>query len=85
MQLPVVSMDVGDARKRLDKVFPSAVVNEFSAEKLAKAMLPILLERKRSNGAQWVGEVTLPHIASEIIAYYSCLLSSRSGKSRKAI
>ena len=72
--LPVVSVDVGDAKERLAKVYPSAVVRNFNPHYPALAMLEILRRPQRSNGSAFVHEVELPHIASRIIAYYKTLI-----------
>lgn len=72
--LPVVSMDVGDARERLENVAPSAVVSTFEPQLLANAILEILKDRKRSNGSSVIHEVELPNIASRIVAFYKTVL-----------
>ena len=71
--LPVVSVDVGDAAERLEKVIPSAVVASFDAAQLAAAMHRILIKPLRSNGQQMVHEVELPNIASRITAFYELI------------
>ncbi|MES2776765.1 MAG: glycosyltransferase family 4 protein [Bacteroidota bacterium] len=72
--LPVVSVDVGDGKERLERVHPSVVVKTFEPQHLAEAILPILKERQRSNGSAVVHEVELPHIASRIVAFYKTIL-----------
>ena len=73
--LPVVSVDVGDAAERLEKVTPSAVVSGFDALLLADAMHRILIQPLRSNGQQMVHEVELPNIAARITAYYRKIMN----------
>lgn len=75
--LPVVSVDVGDARERLENITPSAVVNNFDAGQLAEAMQIILREQHRSNGRQTVHEVELPNIAARIIAFYQLIANKQ--------
>ena len=72
--LPVVSVDVGDAKERLQHIYPSAVVRNFNAHYPALAMLEILRNRKRSNGITLVQEVELPNIAERILAFYKRLV-----------
>ena len=74
--LPVVSVNVGDATERLEQVTPSAVVATFNAQDLANAMQAILAERKRSNGSLVVHEVEIPNIADRILFFYKTLIPS---------
>jgi teichuronic acid biosynthesis glycosyltransferase TuaC len=84
--LPVVSVNVGDARERLENIEPSAVVDNFDAAQLATAMHNILVEPKRSNGQQTVHEVELPNIAERIIAFYKEVRSNQTaGRSEKNV
>jgi len=77
-KLPVVSVNVGDARERLQKVAPSAVVDTFDANEIANVMLGILTERRRSNGSLVVHEVELPNIAAQIVRFYHAKLTTAS-------
>jgi teichuronic acid biosynthesis glycosyltransferase TuaC len=74
--LPVVSVDVGDAKERLQHIYPSEVVPNHNAHYPALAMLEILRGRKRSNGSLLVHEVELPHIAVKILAFYNTLVKN---------
>ncbi len=76
--LPVVSVNVGDARERLEKVRPSAIVDSFDAAQLADAMYGILQEPHRSNGQQTVYEVELPNIAARITSFYEQVRKKRN-------
>ncbi|MEO7310312.1 MAG: glycosyltransferase family 4 protein [Chitinophagaceae bacterium] len=74
--LPVVSVNVGDAAERLHNVTPSAVVDSFEPRDLAHEMLKVLRKNMRSNGLDKVNEVELPNIAVKIVGYYSSFLKN---------
>ena len=67
--LPVVSVPVGDVRERLSGVIPSAIV-ERDPDKIAKALVEILVSPRRSNGREYINEISLENITRQVIALY---------------
>ncbi|MGD9851196.1 MAG: glycosyltransferase family 4 protein [Nitrospirales bacterium] len=74
--LPVVSVPVGDVPERLAGVYPSAVVSRDSTL-IGEALLEILLKRKRSNGRENVGHLSLDQIAQQVIDVYFSALGTK--------
>ena len=68
--LPVVSVDAGDARERLRNVKPSFVSDSYDAEILAEKLVEILVLKQRSNGQEVAQEVELNNSAMSVIRYY---------------
>jgi|GEM_PF-746816 len=68
--LPVVSVDAGDAKERLCNVTPSFVSDSYDAAILAEKIIEILGTKQRSNGKQVAPEIELNNIALTIIRYY---------------
>ncbi|MFA6636514.1 MAG: glycosyltransferase [Candidatus Omnitrophota bacterium] len=73
--LPIVSVDVGDVKKRLKGVFPSKIVSRDAAF-LAEAVLEILLSGESSNGREMVESITETKIAKQIIEVYEKVIRS---------
>lgn len=71
--LPVVSTPVGDAKIRLQGVFPSEVVPR-DKQLMGIALINILKLRKRSNGREHVLELGLENIARQVHEVYSMVL-----------
>ncbi len=71
--VPVVSVDVGDVRERLEGVSYSAVC-EDTPEALAAALVPLLREPQRSNGRQTVEWLSDPLLAQKVIELYHKVL-----------
>ena len=67
--LPVVSTDVGDVRKRLRNVTPSAVGT--SEAELVAELVGVLEHGGRSNGRTHVEEVSWDRMAEQIIQVYT--------------
>jgi glycosyltransferase involved in cell wall biosynthesis len=67
--LPIVSVDVGDVRERLNGVEPGAVVND-DPDALASALEEVLREKGRSNGRDHLSEVTLPAVSRRLKEFY---------------
>jgi len=67
--LPVVGVQVGDVPERLSGTEPGAVV-ERTPEAIARGLVPVLRERRRSNGPEIVRQLSLEAIASRIISVY---------------
>ncbi len=76
--LPVVSVPVGDATERLIGVHPSTVVTR-DEKIIAKALIDILKERKRSNGRDYVGHLSLDQVARRVIDVYHLALGIELG------
>jgi len=76
--LPVVSVDAGDANERLKKVAPSFVSKTYDAATLAEKMVEILNAGQRSNGQETIKEVELNTVALSIIMYYRELTKNSS-------
>ena len=75
--LPVVSTPVGDVPERLAGVQPSAVVPR-DPEAIGKALIKVLLERKRSNGREHVASLSLENIAERVLNVYRTVLCDGS-------
>lgn len=71
--LPVVSTPVGDVPERLAGVQPSAIVPRNSGA-MAEALTKILKKRERSNGRQFILELSMEKTAQRIIAVYRSAL-----------
>lgn len=71
--LPIVSVDVGDVRKRLEKVRPSKIVKR-DREEIGKAIAEILMRSDRSNGFETIQELSLDRIATRILSVYKTVL-----------
>jgi glycosyltransferase involved in cell wall biosynthesis len=68
--LPVIGVDVGDVCERLAGVEPSEVV-ERTPEAIAKAIVKLIHEGRRSNGRQQVSAISLERVAQRIVDVYS--------------
>lgn len=66
--IPVVSTDVGDVRKRLDGVSPGGVCR--TEHELVETLVSVLSERERSNGRTAVKDLSLEHMAERILDVY---------------
>lgn len=67
--LPVVGVRVGDVPERLAGAEPGGVVDR-TPEAIARALVPILRQRQRSNGPEIVRQLSLEAIASRITGVY---------------
>jgi len=67
--LPIVSVDVGDVRERLRRVWPSKIVDRDPNE-IGKALAEILMCKDRSNGWYAVQHLSLDKIALHTLAVY---------------
>ena len=76
--LPIVSVEVGDVRERLEGVWPSEVVAR-NPEALGEAVARVVACGKRSNGATHVAELSLAHVAERIVSVYSEVLQPYQG------
>lgn len=78
--LPVVSVEVGDVRERLDGVVPSAIVPR-DPEVMGRALAVVLNTPQRSNGPDRIHDVSEPVVAQRILELYrSCV---EAGKQRR--
>jgi teichuronic acid biosynthesis glycosyltransferase TuaC len=71
--LPVASVDVGDAAERLEGVFPSRVVRR-DARELGMALAEILQEQRRSNGRDHIGACSEEKVAEAVSIVYRQVL-----------
>jgi glycosyltransferase involved in cell wall biosynthesis len=67
--LPVVSVDVGDVRERLEGV-RNCAVTEATAESLAAALIEVFDGGQRSNGRDYLGDLTLTATAKRVESLY---------------
>jgi len=67
--LPVVTVDVGDVRRRLKGVWPARIV-EKNPEKIGKALTEILIQGERSNGSSRIGDCSNAAIVDRIVSVY---------------
>jgi teichuronic acid biosynthesis glycosyltransferase TuaC len=84
--LPIVSVDVGDVRERLEGVSPSQIVHRDSRE-FGVALADILQTRKRSNGREKVREFSEDATAFRLLSLYRGALRrdhTLSGTTEKA-
>jgi glycosyltransferase involved in cell wall biosynthesis len=75
--LPVVSVDVGDVRERLEGVGACAVV-ERDAAALGAAMAALLRAPRRSDGRMHAAELDVQVIAAQLADFYRMALNKRS-------
>ena len=71
--LPVVSVEVGDVRQRLEGVNPSEVVRA-APEALVRGLVKVLTTPVRSNGFTKVREVSTTAMAGRILGVYQSVL-----------
>ncbi len=72
--LPVVGVRVGDVPERLANVQPSEVVDRAPGP-IARALVQILREPRRSNGPGVLGQLSLDAVAARIIRVYEGVLA----------
>ena len=70
--LPVVSVDVGDVRERLERVRPSVIVPRDSCE-IGKAISDIVRQGKRSNGREQGHALSNEVVSRQIVSLYRTL------------
>ena len=68
--LPVVSVDVGDARQRLSSVDGCFVCADARPETLAKSLSQVLEARRRIQGVAAVRDLSEGELASRVLAVY---------------
>lgn len=67
--LPVVSVDVGDVRERLRGVRPSMIVPRDATE-IGKGVAEILRHGQRSNGREFINDLSSEVISQRIVSVY---------------
>lgn len=72
--VPVVSTDVGDVRERLGPVSNSYVCSDDS--ELEDALVSVLETGDRSDGREYVADVSLERMGEQIVAIYESLLGA---------
>lgn len=78
--VPVVSTDVGDVRKQLGPVTNSHVCSDDS--ELEEALLSVLETGDRSDGREYVSEVSLQRMGKRIVSIYESLQEAEIAASR---
>lgn len=74
--LPVVSVDVGDVRERLEGIRPSRIVSR-NPDEIAEAVLAILRNPTRSNGPDVAASFSEEHITGRLIELYQEALATK--------
>jgi len=72
--VPVVSVDVGDVRERLEGVHSCHLCEDDSAAAIAEALVPLLREPQRSDGREKVSVLAEPLLAQQVITVYKKVL-----------
>src|SRR5258707_11791341 len=67
--LPVVSVDVGDVRERLEGVRPSVIVTRDASE-IGKGIAEIVRHGQRSNGREFVNDLSNECVSHRIVSVY---------------
>jgi len=75
--LPVVTVDAGDVRPRLEGVWPSRIVDR-NPEDIGKALAEVLIHGQRSNGSSRVRDISNAFIAERIISIYRAAIQEQS-------
>ena len=75
---PVVTVDVGDVKERLERVYPSAVV-ERNPQTISDTLKSILEQGKRSNGREELLQQRLDNqnVAMKLISIYKRVINER--------
>jgi glycosyltransferase involved in cell wall biosynthesis len=76
--LPVVSVDIGDVRERLDGVSECAVVERCPIA-LGMAVAQLLRAPRRSDGRKYAAALGIDALASRLVAFYGEILPPRGG------
>jgi teichuronic acid biosynthesis glycosyltransferase TuaC len=71
--LPVVSTPVGDVKERLAVVQPSAIVPS-DVEAIARALMQIANEKKRSNGREHVMDLGQDQVVQRVLGVYRAVV-----------
>jgi teichuronic acid biosynthesis glycosyltransferase TuaC len=77
--LPIVSVDVGDVRERLEGVSACALLPRDPAA-LGGAVAALLRAPRRSNGRLYATELDVAVIAARLAAFYGTALQTRSNR-----
>jgi len=75
--LPIVSVNCGDAAERLKNVSNSYVIDSRDPEEIASNVLSVLKSDKRSNGALLSEDVKMETIAKKIVSVYNQLKNDK--------
>jgi len=75
--LPVVSVDVGDVRERLEGVLPSRIVGR-DPEDIAESVLEILANPIRANGRKFAAKLSHQSVAKQLLSVYEAVLSDKA-------
>lgn len=75
--LPIVTVDVGDAEERLTFVKNCYVIRNWDIESFVDKVTEVLLSEERSNGNDLSNDVSLNHVSSQIVEVYNKILSQK--------
>lgn len=73
--LPIVSVDVGDTRERLENVSNCYVLDSYDELLFANKVMEVLKSGKRSNGIKEAEKVSLEKVAHNVINVYKKVLN----------
>jgi teichuronic acid biosynthesis glycosyltransferase TuaC len=73
--LPIVSVDVGDAKERLKYVNACHVIDSYDPDEFAEKVVEVLKSGKKSDGTRYSDEVSIGNVASQIIEVYKKVLA----------
>jgi glycosyltransferase involved in cell wall biosynthesis len=83
--LPVVSVDVGDVRERLDGVYACSVVSSRAPAVLGDLLIPLLAMPRRSDGRKHANTLGIGTIAARLADFYRAVGRSPTGPQPRAI
>ncbi len=72
--LPIVAVNCGDAKERLQGVSQCYVINNRSYERLGECLIKILKDKSRSNGRNYIQNLSLEKVAHKVIDVYKAAL-----------
>jgi glycosyltransferase involved in cell wall biosynthesis len=79
--LPVISVDVGDVRERLQSVIPSRIVTRDPSD-IAQALVEFVTSPKRSNGAEMMIDLSAENVARQVLNLYQEALAHEPSSQR---
>jgi len=75
--LPVISVDVGDVRERLEGVWPSSIVSR-NPDDIAEAVRGVLETPVRSNGRKAAEAISQQRVAVQLLAVYEGIVETHA-------
>lgn len=74
--LPVISVECGDAEERLNPVYNS-YVTKYNPDEIADRMEQVLQSGARSNGADFIDQVLIPTSSAQVLRVYKEILTKK--------